>query len=98
MTLRESLQPTISQLTKAIDYWSEQTVKGKSGGHHYIRLVRTMEELKLYIIESERNDREELRLSSRSDGGLFKEAHDELARESQEEIEFTGNQFVRSNS
>jgi len=84
MTLRESLAQTIINLTKAIDYWSEQTVRGKEGSDHYVRLVKIMEDLKSYIIEEERKSREELRLSSRSNGGLHETVYDwveELQRE-----------------
>ena len=98
MTLRESLEQTIIQLTRAIDYWSEMTTKGVPGGHHYIHLVRTMEDLKTYIISSERYNNEELRLSSRTNGGLHKGSDAILARESREETESTRNQFVKSNS
>jgi len=98
MTLRESLSQTIIQLTNAADYWSEQTLRGRTGGHHYIKIVKTIEELKTYIIESERNDREELRLSSRSDGGLYTETHDWVEDALREQAESDGNQYVRSNS
>ena len=57
-TLRESLQPTITQLTKAIDYWSEQAIRKESllpQDHvYYHKLVKVMEDLKLFIIEQER--------------------------------------------
>lgn len=70
-TLRESLQPSISSLQDAADYWSEMHVRGKSGHEHYIKSVKLIEEVKLYITEHEREERnEELRLPSRSDGGL----------------------------
>lgn len=58
-TLRETLQPTITQLTEAIDYWSEYAVRQESmlPQHHvyYHKLVKTMEDLKLFIIEQERH-------------------------------------------
>jgi hypothetical protein len=98
MTLRESLNQSIIQLTNAADYWSEQTLRGKAGGHHYIKIVKTIEELKTYIIESERNDREELRLSSRSDGGLYTETYDWVENALREQAESDGNQYVRSDS
>ena len=75
-TLRQSLSPTIKELTNAADYWSEMTMRGKSGGHHYIMLVKQIQELKTYIIESERNDNEELRLPSRTNGGLYRRMDD----------------------
>ena len=58
MNLRESLQPTITQLTKAIDYWSEHAIVQDSmspNDHvYYHKLVKTMEDLKLFITEQER--------------------------------------------
>ena len=98
MTLRESLSQTITQLTKAADYWSEQTVRGKAGGHHYIKIVKTIEDLKTYITESERNDREELRLSSGSDGGLYEGTYDWVEELHREKAESDGNRFIRSDS
>ena len=77
MNLRVSLQPTIQQLTKAIDYWSTQTVRGDNE-HHYIYLVKTLEDIKHYVLENERNTNEELRLPSRSNGRLHQGAHDQL--------------------
>jgi len=78
-TLRESLSPAIKELTNAADYWSEMTMRGKSGSQHYIKLVKQIQELKTYIIESERNDNEELRLPSRSNGGLYRGMDDGVA-------------------
>lgn len=58
MTLRETLQPTITQLTEAIDYWSERAITEESmlpNDHvYYHKLVKVMEDLKLFIIEQER--------------------------------------------
>ena len=98
MTLRESLSQTIIQLTKAADYWSEQTARGKTGGHHYIKIVKTIEDLKTYITESERNDREELRLSSRSDGGLYEETYDWVEALHRDQAESDRDRFIRSDS
>jgi len=97
-TLRQSLEETIKQLTKAIDYWSEMTTRGVPGGHHYIRLVRVMEDLKTYIISSERYEDEKLRLSSRTDGGLHEGSDALLEGERRKEAEFTGNQYIKSNT
>jgi len=80
-TLRQSLQPSIKALTEAADYWSEMTVRGKAGGHHYIMLVRAIQDLKNYILEAERNDNEELRLSSGTDGGLLRRVDDTMEDE-----------------
>lgn len=77
--LRESLQPSISALTSAADYWSEMNMRGKSGNEHYIKAVKLVEEIKLYIVEHERKEHEELRLPSRTDGGLHRRMDDGMA-------------------
>jgi len=74
--LRKSLQPSIDSLTDCADYWSEMTMRGKSGNEHYIKCVKTIEQLKLYILENERKQDEELRLPSRTDGGLHRRMDD----------------------
>ena len=80
ITLRQSLQPTITELIKAIDYWSTQTVVNKRGSDHYVKLVKTCENIKHYILEDERKENaEKLRVSSRSDGGLQQEPNDSMA-------------------
>jgi len=76
MSLRTSLQPTITALTEAIDYYSEKNVIVGEGGEHYTKLVKIMEDIKLYILENERTSDEELRVSSRSDGGLREGTYD----------------------
>jgi len=53
-----------------IDYYSETNVKLGKGGEHYTKLVKVMEDIKLYILENERTSDEELRVSSRPDGRL----------------------------
>jgi len=75
-TLRESLQPTITTLSDCADYWSEMNMRGKSGHNHYVKVVKLIEEIKMYILENERKQDEELRLSSRSDGGLHRRMDD----------------------
>ena len=77
-TLRKSLQPTITALNECADYWSEMHIRGKTGHEHYIKCVKTIEELKLYILENERKEDEALRLLSRSNGGLQQRPHDQL--------------------
>jgi len=77
-TLRQSLSPALTELTNAADYWSEMTMRGKSSGNHYIKIIKQIEELKTYIIESERNDDEELRLPSRTNGRLHKAKNETL--------------------
>ena len=78
-TLRESLQPSIDELIRATDYWSEMTMRGKEGGHHYIMLVRVVQDLKNYILESERYERDEkLCVSCGTDGGLQQEPNDSM--------------------
>ena len=77
--LRKSLQPVISDLQDAIDYWSEATIRGVADHTNYLFLIKQMEQIKLFIIEAERKERdEELRLPSRTDGGLHKETHDSM--------------------
>ena len=77
MSLRERVQPTITHLMEAIDYYSEQHMRGKSGAEeYYVKLIKIVEDLKLFIIEEERKDREELRLLSGSDGGLYEGTYD----------------------
>lgn len=62
---------------EAIDYYSEQHIRGVEGAkEYYIKLVKIVEDLKLYIIEEERKAREELCVSSRSDGGLYEGTYD----------------------
>ena len=78
-TLRESLQPVISDLQDAADYWSEMTMRGKSGNEHYIKVVKLIEEVKMYVIEHERKEHEELRIPSGSDGGLHRRMDDGMA-------------------
>ena len=77
-TLRKSYQPAIDTLTEIADYWSEMHFRGKSGHEHYIKAVKTIEDLKLYVLDHERKEHEELRLSSRADGGLQQRPHDKL--------------------
>lgn len=88
MILREKLQPTITHLTEVIDYYSEQSIVSGKGGKHYTKLVKVMEDIKLYILENERTSDEELRVSSRPNGRLrdgtydwVEELHSESARE-----------------
>jgi len=98
MTLRESLQPSIKALTEATDYWSEITMRGKAGGHHYIMLVKTIEQLKTYILEAERADDEELRLSSRSNGRLHKNMDEGMEDSGVEYFGAARDRYARSNS
>lgn len=77
-TLRKSLQPSIDSLTDCADYWSEMHMRGKLGDEHYIKVVKTIEDLKLYVLDHERKSHEELRLSSRTNGGLQQRPHDQL--------------------
>jgi len=77
-TLRESFQPSISELQDIADYWSEIHVRGKSGHEHYIKAIKLIEDIKLYIVDHERKQDEELRLSSRSDGGLHRRMDDRV--------------------
>ena len=78
-TLRESLQPTITTLSECADYWSEMNMRGKSGHNHYVKVVKLIEEIKMYILENERKQDEELRLPSRSDGRLHRRMDDGVA-------------------
>ena len=75
-SLRTILQPTITKLTEAIDYYSEQNVRVGKGGQHYTKLVKVVEDIKLYILENERTSDEELRVSSRSNGRLHEGTYD----------------------
>lgn len=75
-TLRESLQPTITALNECADYWSEMHMRGKIGHQHYVACVKQIEQLKLYVIEHERKEHEELRLPSRSNGRLHRRMDD----------------------
>ena len=77
-TLRESLQPSINELQDAADYWSEMHVRGKSGHEHYIKAVKLMEDIKMYIVDHERKKHEELRIPSRSNGGLHTTTHESM--------------------
>jgi hypothetical protein len=93
MSLRERLQPTIIHLTEAIDYYSEQNMRGKSGIEHYIRLVKIVEDIKLYIVEQERKDNEKLCVPSGSNGGLRDGTYDwveELRSEDAREYGYHG--------
>ena len=79
-TLRKSLQPVISDLQDVIDYWSEATVRGVSDHTNYLFLIKQLEQIKLFIIEAERKERdEELRLSGRTDGGLHEAKNETVA-------------------
>jgi len=79
-TLRESLSPVIKELTNSIDHWSEVAVRQDSvlpQEHlYYHKLVKVMEDLKLFIIEQERYTNEELRLPSRANGRLHRRMDD----------------------
>jgi hypothetical protein len=55
------------------------TCRGKSGHEHYIKAVKLIEDIKMYIVDNERKEHEELRLSSGSDGGLHGRMDDRLA-------------------
>ena len=93
MTLRERLQPTITHLTEAIDYYSETNVKLGKGGQHYTKLVKVMEDIKLYILENERTSDEELRIPSRTNGRLRDGTYDwveELRSEDAREYGYHG--------
>ena len=85
MSLRERLQPTIIHLTEAIDYYSEEHIRGNPNAkEYYVRLVKLVEDVKLFILENERKENEEVCLSSRSDGRLHEGTYDwveELHRE-----------------
>jgi len=99
MTLRQKLQPTITHLTEAIDYYSEEHIKGNaSAREYYVRLVKLVEDLKLFILENERKDNEEVCLSSRSNGRLFTKTYDQLEDALRDQAESDGDQYVRSNS
>jgi len=99
ITLRQSLQPTITELIKAIDYWSAQTVVHQRGSEHYVKLVKTCENIKHYILEDERKDNvEKLRVSSGSDGGLHEGTYDWVEELHREGAISEGNQYVRSDS
>ena len=56
ISLRESLATTITELQAAIDYWSEQHIRGKSGYDHYIFLVKELERIKQYVLEVEHTE------------------------------------------
>ena len=77
-TLRESLQPSISSLEEAADYWSEMHMRGKTGHAHYIQCIKYIEQLKLYVLDHERKQHEELRIPSRSNGGLHTTTHESM--------------------
>ena len=100
--LRLSLQPTITELQTAIDYWSVVAVRqdGISPDEHihYTKLVGVMKDLKDYIIEQERYSDEELCISSGSNGGLHGTENDSMETSSSGEAEEERYQFSRSNS
>ena len=100
--LRESLQPTISALQTAIDYWSVVAVRQDgippSEHIHYTKLVGVMKELKEYIIEQERYSDEELCISSRSNGGLHTKADDSVETTGSGIADEERYHFSRSNS
>jgi len=98
MDLRQSLQPTITELTKATDYWSEQYVRGRASYQEYTRIILIMQDLKNFILEHERNDDETIRVLSRSNGGLHTEADDSVETSSSGTADEERHQYVRSNS
>jgi len=86
-------------LTEAIDYYSEEHIKGNPNAReYYVRLVKLVEDVKLFILENERKENEELCVSSGSNGGLFTETYDQLEDALRDQAESDGNQYVRSNS
>jgi hypothetical protein len=100
--LRESLQPTISALQTAIDYWSVVAVRQDgitpSEHIHYTKLVGVMKELKEYIIEQERYSDEELCISSGSNGGLLTQEDDVMEALQRKDAGSDGHSFTRSNT
>jgi len=66
-------------LTEAIDYYSEEHIRGNPNAkEYYVKLVKLVEEVKLFILENERKKDEEVCLSSRSDGGLHRRMDDRV--------------------
>ena len=98
MDLRQSLQPTIIELTKATDYWSEQYVRGRASYQEYTKIILIMQELKNFILEHERNDDETIRALSRSNGGLHSEENDSMTNVQREDAGSDGHSFTRSNT
>ena len=101
--LRTSLQPTITELQTAIDYWSTVAVRQErmSPEEHiyYNKLVAVMKDLKEFIIEQERYDDDEtIRILSRSNGGLHTETNDSMATASSGTADEERYHFSRSNS
>ena len=100
--LRLSLQPTITELQTAIDYWSVVAVRqdGISPDEHihYTKLVGVMKDLKDYIIEQERYSDEELCISSGSNGGLHRKENDSVETLQREDAGSDGHSFTRSNT
>ena len=100
--LRASLQPTISALQTAIEYWSVVAVRqdgiSPSEHSHYTKLVGVIKELKEYIIEQERYSDEELCISSGSNGGLHSEENDSVEALQRKDAGSDGHSFTRSNT
>jgi hypothetical protein len=68
-------------------------MRGKSGIEHYIRLVKIVEDIKLYIVEQERKDNEKLCVPSGSNGRLRDGTYDwveELRSEDAREYGYHG--------
>ncbi len=98
MDLRQSLQPTITELTKATDYWSEQYVRGRASYQEYTKIILIMQDLKNFILEHERNDDETIRVLSRSNGGLHTKANDSVETSSSGTADEKRYHFARSDS
>jgi len=92
------LNPLILAYTSAIDHYSKETIVDGTGQEHYIALVKRLEDLKAYIIENERKNNEELRIPSRTNGGLHEKTNDFVETSSGRYPSEERYQFVRSNS
>ena len=96
--LRTTLQPTITELTKAADYWSEQYVRGRASYQEYSRITMILQDIKDFIVTNERNGDEELRLSSGSNGGLHEDMDEGMANSGVEYFGAARDRYARSNS
>ena len=98
MSLREKLQPTITELTKLADYYSEQHIRGKCDYATYFEITLIISDIKDFIVANERKYNEELRLSGRTDGGLHEGTYDWVEELHREQAEPDRRNFSRSNT
>ena len=98
MSLREKLQPTITELTKLADYYSEQHIRGKCDYATYFEITLIISDIKDFIVNNERKYNEELRLSGRTDGRLHEGTYDWVEELHREQAESNRRSFFRSDS